>query len=70
MYWILYTITAKEVAKHSNIALNTIYSVNQIGNIMIKQLKLSFKRVKYRSNNIDLGEIKLLDFYLLLRLHR
>ena len=51
------TPTAREVADHINSSLNRTYSVQTIRALMKNELKLSFKRVKSRSNNIDLKKI-------------
>ena len=50
-----HTITAKEVAKYANTVLDSSYFIDKVRSIIIKELKLSFKRVKSRSNNIDLN---------------
>ena len=50
-------MTAIEVADHLNGTLNQSYSVEAIRSIMKEKLKLSFKRVKSRSNSINFDKI-------------
>ena len=51
------TVTAKEIANHINLIQHKRYSVKYIRNLMKSQAKLTFKRVKSRSWNIDIEKI-------------
>ena len=53
-----YTFNAKEIANHINLKLNTNYSTKFIRNVMKEDLKLSYKKVSSRPNNIDSNKLK------------
>ena len=51
------TLTAKEITEYANSSLNTCYSDGFIRKFMKLYLKLTFKRVKSRPNNVNLLKI-------------
>ena len=51
------TIAAKEITEHINIDLKASYYIETIRNILKNILELSFKQVKYQSNNVDLDKL-------------
>ena len=51
------TLTAKEITEYANSSLNACYSVGFIRKFMKLDLKLTFKRVKSRPNNVNLLKI-------------
>ena len=50
-------LTAKEIADHVNNILNTTYSASFIRTIMKKEMRLSFRRIKLYTRNIDFDKI-------------
>ena len=53
-----YTFNAKEITNHINSKLNTNYSTQFIRKVMKEDLKLSYKKVSSRPNNIDFNKLK------------
>ena len=53
-----YTLNAKEITNHINSKLSTNYSTQFIRKIMKEDLKLSYKKVNSRPNNIDFNKLK------------
>ena len=53
-----YTFNAKEITNNINSKLNTNYSTQFIRKVMKEDLKLSYKKVSSRPNNIDFNKLK------------
>ena len=51
------TLTTKEITEYANSSLNTCYSVGFIRKFIKLDLKLTYKRVKSRPNNVSLLKI-------------
>ena len=62
-----HTIAEKEIIEHLNMGLKAFYSVDKIRSLMKIELKLSFKRVKSRSNNVDLDQLKSIGYFFAIR---